>query len=423
MTKIVILNHGTRMNKGTAALLNSRIKALKEFILDAEFAVFTYCLDYEPETKYMPDIDIKFYESIGWIGLSPRAMLKTTISIFKFLLCQIGLDTKPKANSGIKDYFDADIIISTGGDKLTEDYGSPFSDFINLLFGVLLGKPVVLYAESIGPFNKKRNKIIGKFLFNRMALITLREEISRKHLKKLGVNKAPIYVTADSAFLLKPAPYQIIKEIMLKEGIDKNNRPLIGISVSKIIARYGFLDLENNTEKYNKYINLMSKVVDYLVENRNATVIFVPHVIGPWGNDDRTVADDIINLVKNKHKCISIKNEYTTEEVKGIIGECDLFIGARMHATVASTSMFVPTIAIAYSHKTHGIIGKMLGQEKYVLDIKNLDYNTLISKIDDAWKNKEKIKSELKFKMDDIKERALLNAKLVRDLVLKNQGT
>lgn len=421
MTKIVIVNHGTRMNKGTAALLNSRIKALKEFIPDADFTVFTYCLNYEPETKYMPDIDIKFYESIGWIGLSPRAMLKTAISTFKLLLHQISLDIKPKGNSGIQDYFDADIIISTGGDKLTEDYGSPFSDFVNLLFGVLLGKPVVLYAESIGPFNKKWNKMIGKFIFSKMSLITLREEISRKHLKELGVNKPPIYVTADSAFLLKPAPHQIIKEIMLKEGINKSNKLLIGMSVSKIIARYGFLDLKDNEEKYNGYIDIMSKVVEYLIKNLNATVIFVPQVIGPWSNDDRTVADNISNLVKDKHKCISIKGEYTTEEVKGIIGECDMFIGARMHATIASTSMFVPTVAIAYSSKTHGIIGEMLGQERYVLDIKNLDYNTLIPKIDDAWNNKEKIKRDLESKMDKIKERALFNAELVRDLVLEEK--
>ena len=42
-------------------------------------------------------------------------------------------------------------------------------------------------------------------------------------------------------------------------------------------------------------------------------------------------------------------------------------------------------------------MGKMLGQEKYVLDIKNLDYNTLISKIEDAWNNKEKIKKDLEY--------------------------
>lgn len=423
MKKVVITNYGSRMNKGDVALLNSRIKTLKDFIPDAEFAVFTYHpeVDNKPEMKYLQDINIKFYDVLGRVGLSPRGILKTVTSIFKIFLHRIGLNTKLTETSGIQEYFDADIIISTGGDVLTEDYGSPFSHFINPLFGILLNKPVVLYAESIGPFNKKWNKIIGRFILNRMCLITLREEISRKHLKELGINKAPIYVTADSAFLLKPAPHQIIKVIMLKEGIDKSNKRLIGMSVSKIIARYGFLGLKDNEEKYTKYINLMSKVVDYLIENLNATVIFVPHVIEPWGNDDRTVADDIINLVKNKNKCLSIKEEYTVEEIKGIIGECNLFIGARMHATVASTSMFVPTIAIAYSHKTHGIIGKMLEQERYVLDIKNLDYDTLISKIDDAWNNREKIKKNLESKMDNIKGHALLNAKLVRDLVLKKE--
>jgi len=423
MTKIVITNYGSRMNKGDVALLNSRIKTLKEFIPDAGFAVFTYHpeVDNKPEMKYLQDINIKFYDVPGRVGLSPRGILKTVTSIFKIFLYRIGLNTKLNETSGIQEYFDADIIISTGGDVLTEDYGSPFSHFINLLFGILLNKPVVLYAESIGPFNKKWNKIITKFLFNRMSLITLREEISRKHLKELGIDKAPIYVTADSAFLLKPAPHQTIEEIMLKEGIDKSNKRLIGVSVSKIIARYGFLGLKDNEGKYTKYINLMSKVVDYLIENLNATIIFVPHVIEPWGNDDRTVADDVINLVKNKDNCISIKREYTAEEIKGIIGKCDLFIGARMHATIASASMLVPTIAIAYSHKTHGIIGKMLGQEKYAVDIKNLDYAALISKIDDVYNNRDKIRKDLESKMDYVKERALLNAKLVRDLVVKEE--
>lgn len=425
MKKIVITNYGSRMNKGDVALLNSRIKTLKEFIPDAEFAVFTYHpeIDNGPEIKYLQDISINFYDVLGRVGLSPRWILKTVSSIFKIFLHRIGLNTKLNETSGIQEYFNADVIINTGGDVLTEDYGTlSFLNYVvNISFGILLTKPVVLYAESMGPFKKRLNKLIGRFLFNRMALITLREEVSRKHLKELGIDKAPIYVTADSAFLLRPAPHQMIKEIMLKEGIDKNNKPLIGISVSKIIARYGFLDLKDSEEKYNRYIHLMSKVVGYLIEKLNATVIFVPHVIEPWGNDDRTVADDIINLIKNKNKCISIKKEYTAEEIKGIIGECDLFIGARMHATVASTSMFVPTIAIAYSHKTPGIMGKMLGQEKYVLDIKNLDYNTLISKIEDAWNNKEKIKNDLEYKMDDIKERALLNAKLVRDLVVKEE--
>ena len=88
-----------------------------------------------------------------------------------------------------------------------------------------------------------------------------------------------------------------------------------------------------------------------------------------------------------------------------------------MHATIASTSMLVPTVAIAYSDKTHGIIGKMLGYEAYVLDVKDLSYDKLISKIDDAWKNRDMIKKDLEIKIPEIKEKAMLNGKLIKEVV------
>ena len=163
----------------------------------------------------------------------------------------------------------------------------------------------------------------------------------------------------------------------------------------------------------------MARTVDYLIDTLNATIVFIPHVTERWGNDDRTVADDICKIVIHKQKIVSIKNEYTAEEIKGIIGQCDLFIGARMHATIASTSMCVPTVAIAYSHKTHGIIGEMLGYNNYVLDVRNrsFDYDVLVSTTNDVWNNRLKIRKELELKMKHIKQRALLNSKLVKALI------
>jgi polysaccharide pyruvyl transferase WcaK-like protein len=159
----------------------------------------------------------------------------------------------------------------------------------------------------------------------------------------------------------------------------------------------------------------MARVIDSLVENLNATVIMIPHVYTSNG-DDRIAINSVFHKVKNKSKVKTIKNEYTPQELKGIIGLCDLFIGARMHATIAATSMLVPTVGIAYSHKMHGIIGEMLGQEKYVLDIKELDYENLISTIKDAWGNRDRIKKELEVRIPMIKEKAMLNGKLVKEL-------
>ena len=419
MVTIVITNHGSRFNKGAAALLNSRIKTLKTYIPDAEFTIFTYHpeVNYAPEMKYLQGIKIQFYETPCKLSLSPRGALKTFYSILKLLFCDSELIKRIDAH--IQEYKNAVVIISTGGDVLTEDYGSIsyFNYIANLLLGILLKKPVILYAETIGPFKRRWNRTLAKFLLNRVKLITLRERISREYLAELGINKTPLCVTADSAFLLEPAPIQRVREILEKEGLKENDVPLVGISVNKIISRYGFHNLSTCDDKYNKYVDLMTRIIDQLTETLNATIVFMPHVIEPWGNDDRTVAEDISKKVMHNQKIVLIKNEYTTEEVKGIIGQCDLFIGARMHATIASTSMGVPTVAIAYSHKTHGIIGEMLGYNEYVLDIKNLDYDALASAISDVWNNRAKIRKELESKMVNIKHRALLNGKLVKELI------
>ena len=468
MTNILIVNFTSRLNKGSTALLNSKIKLLSDFIPEAKFMVSTHHpeIDYTSYNVKIVKVAGKIYPlkiMVGQLGLSVLCGLdsvlnkylgvKVNISIrgkklqdyasqstakarakdslasfstlfllfrctFWVMLHKFGLNVNRSfCGKKLQEYYDADIVLNTGGDVLTEDYGFPFSHFVNLLFAILLDKPVVICAESLGPYKKRWNKFIAKFVFNRTKLITLREERSLKHLQEIVVNKPPVYVTADVAFMLEPASDERIKEILTKERFDES-MPRIGISVSKIISNYGFPELKSRKDKYNEYVKLMSKVTDYLVDTLNATIVFVPHVIGPGeGSDDRIVADDICKLIKNKDKIISIKEEYTPEELKGIIGQCDLFIGARMHATIASTSMLVPTVAIAYSDKTHGIIGTMLGYEAYVLDVKDLSYDKLISEINDAWENRDKIKKNLEMKIPMIKEKAMLNGKLVKELL------
>jgi polysaccharide pyruvyl transferase WcaK-like protein len=221
-----------------------------------------------------------------------------------------------------------------------------------------------------------------------------------------------IYVTADPAFLLNAVPQSRVFEILSNEGIDEIQNSLIGINPSRLISRFRGKWHQKAEEEFT---NIMAKVIDNLAENLKATIIMIPHVY--TGNDDRMTINRIFRKVKNKSNVKIIKNEYSPQELKGIIGECDLFIGARMHATIAATSMLVPTVGIAYSHKMHGIIGEMLGQKKYILDIKDLDYESLISTINDAWENRDKIRKELEVKIPMVKEKAMLNGKLVKELL------
>lgn len=411
MTKILILNVGWS-NKGNRALVQSTIEAINRFIPETEFNLMG------PAGVVHNEFYIK--RQLGW-GVSIRKPHYTIISLLYLIKCvciyvfrRFNVHIRVTKNSRLFDYYDCDMVINSGGDSMSGEYGIATLDtFINILYAILLNKPVVLYGESLGYFQNPVLNSIAKFIFNKTKLILLREELSREYLNNSGITDPAIYVTADPAFLLDAVPQSRVFEILSEEGIGKIQKPLIGINPSGLISRFRGKGHQKAEEEF---ANIMAKVIDSLVKNLNATIIMIPHVY-VIDADDRVGIDKIFREVENKSKVWVIKNEYTPHELKGIIGQCDLFIGARMHATIASTSMLVPTVGIAYSHKMHGIIGEMLGQEKYIIDIKELDYETLISKINDAWENRGEIKEELEMKIPMIKEKPMLNGKLVKELL------
>jgi polysaccharide pyruvyl transferase WcaK-like protein len=434
MTKILITGTYTSLNNGTMAMVVSTVKALRKSISDACFVLLSNC----PETdkKRYEQYRINVVERIwrrGEKGVKSQLlclMVYALLSLFRCVMWRVykffNLNLKLKGTLG--EYVTADAIIDLSGDSLSDDYGTlPLCEILySILLGIIVKKPVIIYAQSIGPFKKQLTRTLTKFILNRVNMITVREKITKNYLQEFGINKPSIYLTADSAFLLESASVKTVDKILMREGLAENNKIRIGISPSRIIHRWSFLESKSLEEKHERYIELMAEITDYLIEKLNATVILIPHVMIP-NNDDRVTSKEIYERVKNKHDVKLIMNEYTAEEMKGIIGRCDMFIGCRMHATIASTSTCIPTISIAYSHKTHGIIGEMLGQEEFVVDVRNSSFDSLLSgilsKIDILWSEREHVKVNLRQKIKEIQNSALYNAELTANLIKSSGGT
>jgi colanic acid/amylovoran biosynthesis protein len=412
MIKILVLNVG-KSNKGNCALVSSTVRTISNYIPNVQFQFIG------PDTIHSNEFNIERWPGI----ISIRKPYETIISFLYLLECiyinfsyKLNINVSPSKKWKLINFYNSDIIINSGGDTISGEGGiSTLTPLLNILYATLLHKPVVLYGESLGYFKNKPINIIAKFVLNKTSLIILRENLSRKYLLDNNIINPKIYVTSDPAFLLDPAPQSVVSEIFKKEGIreSEENRPLIGINPSGLISRF----LENTEQTGQQKIeNTMSKVVDNLIENLDANILMVPHVYTS-GSDDRLSIKNILKDVKHKSNVYIVENEYTAQELKGIIGRCDLFIGMRMHSTIASTSMLVPTVGIAYSHKMHGIIGNMLGQNKYIVDINNFGYDQLISTIYECWDNRDIIKKELEIKIPQVKEKALFNGELVKELL------
>lgn len=446
-------NLGCMHNRGSAAVMGSTIRILRQWIPDVEFATFVQLPEDFAEGYGIRVIRNKLFSSKPF---SARTILASWSNLFRCALWRLShkrfsfIAKVLMNNRELREYADADVVLDVSMDLYSDDFGviSLIEHSKDMLLGVLLKKPVIIWAQSPGPFRSRFTSWLAKLTLNRVALITVREEISLSHLRELGVNIPPIYLTADPAFLLEPATEKRAREILLKEGIDRSARPVVGLTMSwaslmgeakrstylqcmqsafrivRILLPEGLFGVvERQASRFkslnrSNFLNVeaMGEIVDYLVEKLDATVVLIPHDTDPV-LDDRIIAREVLERAKRPERVRLITGDHSASELKATIGQCDLFIGGKMHANIAALSMQVPTVAIQYGHKFHGIMG-LLGQEEYICD--KLAIEEVKSKADQAWCHRESIRLELETSIGIVKERAIYNAKLVAALLKSN---
>ena len=427
MANILLINTNCSWNKGSAAQVVSVIGVLREMIPDVKFTLISHCPELDSEGCLGRGIEVISYPSRK--PHHRKALLAFSYHLTSSLLCCFAwrLLKSVKINAPFlveetycRAYFSSDIVLDLSGDSFSDKGAFSLINMLGILIALVLRKPVAIYSQSIGPF-RKLTMPLAKLCLNRARLITVREEISRRYLERIGVNKTPICQAADCAFALSPVTPEKAREILDKEGIRRNNSPLVGVSVSGVMAGL----TERNTSnlpapenKGNSYFTLIAQLVNFLTENMQMQVVLIPHVIAPswWLPDDRCICREIHRLVKDRAKSGFIGGDYTPEELKGVIGRCDLFIGSRMHANIAALSMCVPTIALGWSHKYKGVMER-LGLGEYVCEFNTVNLERLLSKVSDVWTRREEIRGLLASKMKEERKSVHLSAKLIKELI------
>jgi len=414
------------LNNGDVAITISIVKQLKELIPGMDLAMLSTLPEitrkkYEPYLKFY---DVKI-EGTPWYkppAYKPLKKAYAAVHAFLFLssfliwklLKRVGVNTPLRGN--LNEY---DIHIHCGTDTRTKAYGalSFYYSLYPLLLSILTRRPFVIYGETMGPFKSIVDKFAMKFFLGKASLITVREQITGDYLQAIGVNKL-VNLTADPAFLLRPISAGEANKILAKEGVTGSMQPLVGITASSLIYRYAFPGVKKPRVKREIYVSMMAKIIDYITERLNATVVLFPHTLAP---EDKLIHKEIYQRVKNRNRAILLGGEYDAVQIKGIIGTFKAFISCRMHAVIASTSMGVPSLAISFSHKYQGVLSPLMDPEKGIIDISQPGpeelFNELCSKIDYVWENRERITRELQEKMPEVRKRAQLNAELTRELL------
>lgn len=173
----------------------------------------------------------------------------------------------------------------------------------------------------------------------------------------------------------------------------------VGINVSPMI--------QDNEKKPGITMECYRKLIRFIIDHTDMQIALIPHVV--WGNnDDRKPVHELYQEFQGSLRVVEL-GDASCEELKGYIGRCSLFVGARTHATIAVYSSCVPTLVVGYSVKSRGIARDLFGREDgYVIPVQSLEQkDDLVKAFQWLADRKDEVRSKLLEVMPDYQKRAL----------------
>ena len=226
-----------------------------------------------------------------------------------------------------------DVLLSGGG-SLLQDTTSTRSIlyYLSVMHTArLLGKPVMLYANGIGPVRKKGNRRRTKNAVEKAAVVTLRDHGSETELREMGVRRADLHVTADPVFRLPPAPPERAEELLCACGL-----PAGGEFVVVSVRSWP------NTEEFSRRLAVLC---DHLRRRYGLEVLFM--MMQP--SRDREATERVRAAMEEPSFLLDCP--CTPRDLMGVLGKAKLCLAMRLHTLIFAARMAVPTMGLVYDPK------------------------------------------------------------------------
>jgi polysaccharide pyruvyl transferase CsaB len=259
-------------------------------------------------------------------------------------------------------------LLVMGGGSLLQDATSPRSVIYYLgivMMAKMLGKPVIFYAQGIGPITRTISKQLIRMIVNQVDIITVRDEQSGEDLKSFGVAKAPIYVTADPAVTINPKQIDIsFGQSIIQKYKPGTTKPVLTISVRSW----------KNEQQYKETI---AQFADEAIR-RGWEVFFLPM----QNPADIAPSEDIIKLMKEPGGVL-IEEKMNFKQIFSFIGASQFVLGMRLHSVILAAVMNIPFAGISYDPKMDRFVQR-LGMSS-AGHIKDLQYESLLANVEPLW--------------------------------------
>ncbi|MDY0331756.1 MAG: polysaccharide pyruvyl transferase family protein [Thiomonas sp.] len=393
--KVLILIGAAIYNKGSEALLTGLVEICRK-------AGATYVAASSADLKQHDALDVPLiddsvprYENFYHIPLVHKAL-----STFLRLVDCTDLITRFRCKKFLQKAIGFDLVIVVGADNFDRKVNRKreLYSLTEMIRSKSIGK-ILLYDCSLDKINID-NQLISSF--NNYDAITARDRTSFQNISRFIGNDSLHYF---------PDPAFVIGKETVNTDFDWLQNRMVGLNVSNLVAG------KDGRDTYRLIIDSYSNLIECIIHQCGMKVVLIPHVMN---NADLSVLRRLYEKYKGTNDVYLIENEkYSARKLKYIISQCELFVGARTHATIAAYSSCVPTLVLGYSLKSTGIARDLFGNEKnYVIPVSELKTeHELADGFKWLYENKDKIRTHLQKVMPKYIEEAWETKNLIKMLL------
>ncbi len=290
-----------------------------------------------------------------------------------------------------------------GGGTLIQD-GTSRRSLWFYLFTIWLARKrgcrVVMLGCGIGPVLKPFNRrLTARVLTKDVEVITLREQISRNELERLGVTGPRILLSADPALILQPEDSEKVDSLLLKQGVPLGGR-YIGIALRE-------------------WPGLLTKLpeivaaVEYAYREYGLTAVFIP----VERRKDIQPGERAAALIRCP--CHVLRETGSARLTIGLLARMQMVVAMRLHALIFASGQGLPMVGLPYTDKVSAFMDYM-GQKLYT-PLNDVTAEQLIGHIDSAMA----LQSDKDTRLDAVavlREREKINRDVLAE-ILREQGS
>lgn len=255
------------------------------------------------------------------------------------------------------------------------------------------GAPFIYLPQCWGPFERCAARRRADDIVRTATKLYARDQESLDWLTMLhSFSSEKVALASDIAFTFEGAPAEEARTLLTELGIRFDGTPIVGIVPNMRVYERASGDGADSL-----YVRELVRIAVHFAERIGCQVVVMPHEIKlrPVAvPDDRYLCRLVSEAAADAGTVCAAVAEYSSEELKAMIGEVDLLVSSRFHSIVAAMSLRVPVVSIAWSHKYRELM-ESVGLGGYVVEQEDLADSSLVDLCDQAWAEREHLAASL----------------------------